>query len=153
MGEKQTLETKVKYLKDKLTNSHNDLWSTDKLLWLTRSQLEVSKQSLKVALERGVQQTKTTSIALTTIATSKDESTEDLGQAKNIIDAQRLENFLLTQELMALKAELASAKAQLATCATKTIFIAPAIEQALPLQETHKDLLDTGGDDTDVPKE
>ena len=32
MGEKQALDTKVKDLKDELTNSQNDLWSTDELL-------------------------------------------------------------------------------------------------------------------------
>ena len=52
IGEKQALETKVKDLKDKLTNACNDLWSMDELLRLMRSQLEVSEKSLKVALER-----------------------------------------------------------------------------------------------------
>ena len=107
------------------------------MIRLTRSQLEVSEQSLKVALERGMQRTKTTSMALATIATSKDESTQELSQAKNIIDAQRLENFSLTQELLTLKAELASAKAQLATSIVQTVFIVPATTgQAQPSQET-----------------
>ena len=80
------------------------------------------------------------SMASATTATSKDESTQELSQAKNIIDAQRLESFSLTQELMALKAS-----AQLATSTIKTIFIAPAIEQAPPSQETHQDLPDIEG--------
>ena len=72
-------------------------------------------------------------MALATTATSKDESTQELSQAKNIIDAQRLENFSLTQGSIALKAELASAKAQLATGTTvKTILITPEHVQAPP---------------------
>ena len=55
MGEKKALETKVKDLKDELTNAQNDLWNIDELLRLTRSQLEVNEQSLKVALEREMQ--------------------------------------------------------------------------------------------------
>ena len=54
-SEKEALETKVKDLKDELANARNDLWSTDELLRLTQNQLEVSEQSLKVALERGAQ--------------------------------------------------------------------------------------------------
>ena len=93
MSEKQALETKVKDLKEDLTNARNALWNTDELLRLTRSQLEVSEQSLKVVLERGMQRTKTTSMASATTATSKDESTQELSQAKNIIDAQRAGEF------------------------------------------------------------
>lgn len=85
------------------------------MLRLTRNQLEVSEQSLKVALERGAQCTKTTSMASATTATLKDDSAQELSQAKNVKDAQRLENFSLTQELMSLKAELAEVKAKVAT--------------------------------------
>ena len=62
---------------DELTNAHNELWSTNTLLRLTRNQLEVSEQSLKVALERGSQHNRT-SMASSTTTTSKDESTQEL---------------------------------------------------------------------------
>ena len=106
-----------------------------------------------MALKCGMQRTKTTSMASATTATSKDESTQELSQAKNIIDAQRLENFSLTQELIALKAELASVKAQVVTAKVTTIFIAPPVEPVLPLQGVHQNIPDTGGEDIDVPQE
>ena len=112
--ERDDMQTKVKDFTEEFATVRNDLWNTYELLRLTRNQLEVNEQSLKVALERGAQCTKTTSMALATTATSKDESMQELSQEKNVIDAQRLENFSLTQELMYLKAEMAQVKAQLA---------------------------------------
>lgn len=73
--DKDELETKVKDLRDELINACEDLWSTDELLWLTRNQLKVREQSLKVTLERGAQCNRTASMAFATTATSKDEST------------------------------------------------------------------------------
>ena len=130
-NERNDLQTKAKNITDELNNVRNDLWNTDELLRLTRNQLEVSEQSLKVALERGAQRTKTTSMASATTATSKDDSAQELSQAKNVIDAQRLENFSLTQELMSLKAELAEVKAKVATI--------PVISSHLRLQVNNKD--------------
>ena len=140
------MKKKVKDLNDKLTNAWNDLWSTDELLRLTRNQLEVSEQSLRVALERGAQHNKTTSMALATNVMFKDESTQELSQAKDVIDAQRLENFFLMQELMALKAELESVNAQMVTGTTvKTIFVTTEMVQAPPPPVAHQDLPDTRG--------
>ena len=65
------MEKKNRDMKDELTNAQNDLWNMDKLLCLTRNQLEVSKPSLKVSLKRSAQRTRTTSVALATIVTSK----------------------------------------------------------------------------------
>ena len=129
------------------------VWSPDELLWLTRNRVEFNKQSLKVALERGDQQKINISMASTTTVMSKYESTQELNQAKNVINAQGLENFSLTQELMALKAKLDSTKAQLAaSTTTKTILIASELAQSQPPME-YQDLPKTGGQDTDVPLE
>ena len=103
---------KAKDLSKKLSNARTDLWQIDDLLMLTQNEIEVSEKSLKVALKHGVPKPKTTSVASATTAISKDKSTQELNQAKNIIDAQRIENFALVQELLNLKTDISSLKAQ-----------------------------------------
>lgn len=116
---------KVKDLADELSGAHTDLWQTNNLLGLTQNQLEASELSLKVALKCGALKAKMTSVASATIATLRDESTQELNQARNIIDAQKLENLALVQELLNLKIEISSLKAQAAKPARQGISSTP----------------------------
>lgn len=63
---------------------------------------------------------------------SKYESMQELSQARNIIDAQRLEKFALVQELLDLKMEVTNLKVQVAKPAEPIFFPIPSTSTQIP---------------------